>query len=94
MGRGESFGELALMYSTPRTATCKAATELRLWALDRMSFKVRTYLLTFQITLTHTTHARTLQRAAVATHTLVPPSTISVHGTCDCCMELLSCTLT
>eukprot|EP00953_Heterococcus_sp_UTEX-ZZ885_P031150 16378-Heterococcus_DN1.PRE.3 len=40
MGRGESFGELALMYSTPRTATCKAATELRLWALDRMSFKV------------------------------------------------------
>ncbi|CAM9251615.1 unnamed protein product [Choristocarpus tenellus] len=40
MGPGESFGELALMYSTPRTATCKAATALRLWALDRISFKV------------------------------------------------------
>jgi cAMP-dependent protein kinase regulator len=47
MGRGESFGELALMYSTPRTATCKAATELRLWALDRMSFKVRTNFLNY-----------------------------------------------
>ncbi|KAG5181622.1 cyclic nucleotide-binding-like protein [Tribonema minus] len=40
MGVGESFGELALMYSTPRTATCKAATSLRLWALDRISFKL------------------------------------------------------
>ncbi|CAM9248368.1 unnamed protein product [Discosporangium mesarthrocarpum] len=40
MGPGEAFGELALMYSTPRTATCKAATPLRLWALDRISFKV------------------------------------------------------
>ncbi|CAM9346299.1 unnamed protein product, partial [Phaeothamnion confervicola] len=40
MGPGESFGELALMYSTPRTATCKAGLELRLWALDRLSFKV------------------------------------------------------
>ncbi|CAM9389879.1 unnamed protein product [Ascophyllum nodosum] len=40
MGPGESFGELALMYSTPRTATCKAATKARLWALDRTSFKV------------------------------------------------------
>lgn len=41
MGPGESFGELALMYSTPRTATCKAVTKARLWALDRISFKVR-----------------------------------------------------
>lgn len=41
MGPGESFGELALMYSTPRTATCKAVTKARLWALDRISFKVK-----------------------------------------------------
>lgn len=40
MGPGESFGELALMYSTPRTATCKAIGKARLWALDRISFKV------------------------------------------------------
>ncbi|CAM9335494.1 unnamed protein product, partial [Sphacelaria rigidula] len=40
MGSGESFGELALMYSTPRTATCKAVSKSRLWALDRISFKV------------------------------------------------------
>ena len=40
MGPGESFGELALMYSTPRSATCKAIGKARLWALDRISFKV------------------------------------------------------
>lgn len=41
MGPEEAFGELALMYSTPRTATCKALSKARLWALDRISFKVR-----------------------------------------------------
>ncbi|CAM9501360.1 unnamed protein product [Ectocarpus sp. 13 AM-2016] len=40
LGPGESFGELALMYSTPRSATCKAVTKARLWALDRISFKI------------------------------------------------------
>ncbi|CAM9746842.1 unnamed protein product [Chrysoparadoxa australica] len=40
MGPGEAFGELALMYSTPRTATCKATSKLQLWTLDRISFKL------------------------------------------------------
>ena len=35
-----SFGELALMYNAPRAATVKAATNCKLWALDRLSFKV------------------------------------------------------
>jgi len=34
-----SFGELALMYNTPRAATIKAATEGLIWALDRNSFR-------------------------------------------------------
>ena len=37
---GDSFGELAIMYNAPRAATCRAATECKLWALDRVSFKV------------------------------------------------------
>jgi cAMP-dependent protein kinase regulator len=37
---GNSFGELAIMYNAPRAATCRAQTDCKLWALDRISFKV------------------------------------------------------
>jgi len=37
---GDSFGELAIMYNAPRAATCIADGSVRLWALDRSSFKV------------------------------------------------------
>lgn len=36
---GAAFGELAIMYNAPRAATCRAATEAKLWQLDRLSFK-------------------------------------------------------
>lgn len=34
-----SFGELALMYNMPRSATVKASTPGTLWAMDRKSFR-------------------------------------------------------
>ncbi|XP_048345768.1 cAMP-dependent protein kinase type II-alpha regulatory subunit [Sphaerodactylus townsendi] len=34
-----SFGELALMYNTPRAATIVATTEGALWGLDRVTFR-------------------------------------------------------
>jgi len=37
---GDAFGELAIMYNAPRAATCRAASTSKLWALDRVSFKV------------------------------------------------------
>jgi len=37
---GDSFGELAIMYNAPRAATCIAKSRVKLWALDRSSFKV------------------------------------------------------
>jgi cAMP-dependent protein kinase regulator len=37
---GDAFGELAIMYNAPRAATCRAQTQAKLWALDRVSFKV------------------------------------------------------
>ena len=35
----ESFGELALMYNTPRNATCRATTHSKVWAVDRVIFR-------------------------------------------------------
>lgn len=39
VGPGGSFGELALMYDTPRAATVTAVTDGVLWGLDRMTYK-------------------------------------------------------
>lgn len=36
---GSSFGELALMYNAPRAATAIAASDVTLWALDRLTFR-------------------------------------------------------
>jgi len=36
---GGSFGELALMYNQPRAATCKAKTDLSLWAIDADTYR-------------------------------------------------------
>lgn len=36
---GGSFGELALIYGTPRAATVKAKTDVKLWGIDRDSYR-------------------------------------------------------
>ncbi len=40
IGEGGSFGELALIYGTPRAATVKArSNEVKLWGIDRDSYR-------------------------------------------------------
>ncbi|KAK1443652.1 cAMP-dependent protein kinase regulatory subunit [Babesia gibsoni] len=48
MKDGECFGELALMYNSPRACTVVAKTDMKLWTLDRSTFNhiVRTAIIT------------------------------------------------
>lgn len=39
LGPGQSFGELALMYNTPRAASIKTIGECTLWEIDRASYR-------------------------------------------------------
>ena len=39
ISEGGSFGELALIYGTPRAATVRAVTDVKLWGLDRDSYR-------------------------------------------------------
>ncbi|KAI1301794.1 cAMP-dependent protein kinase regulatory subunit [Halotydeus destructor] len=39
IAEGGSFGELALIYGTPRAATVKAKTNCKLWAIDRDTYR-------------------------------------------------------
>merc|ERR1739848_752681 len=39
IGEGGSFRELALIYGTPRAATVKAATDVKLWGIDGDSYR-------------------------------------------------------
>ncbi|KAL9984892.1 hypothetical protein ACROYT_G007237 [Oculina patagonica] len=39
MGPGRVFGELAILYKCPRTASVKAETDVKIWAIDRQTFQ-------------------------------------------------------
>merc|ERR1712106_439089 len=39
LGEGGSFGELALIYGTPRAATVRAASDVKMWGIGRDSYK-------------------------------------------------------
>jgi cGMP-dependent protein kinase len=39
LGVGKAFGELAILYNCKRTASVKAVTDGKLWALDRSVFQ-------------------------------------------------------
>lgn len=40
MSPGSGFGEIALLYSCPRTASIKAEEDCKLWVMDRRAFRV------------------------------------------------------
>jgi cGMP-dependent protein kinase len=54
--KGESFGELALMYFAPRAATLTAAEDSELWVIDRNQFKDIFVKSSDEIMLAHVRH--------------------------------------
>ncbi|XP_070544121.1 cGMP-dependent protein kinase 1-like isoform X3 [Ptychodera flava] len=40
MGSGKVFGELAILYNCTRTASVKAVTDAKIWAIDRKAFQM------------------------------------------------------
>ena len=36
---GESFGELSLLHNSPRSATIKTNTEVKVWCMERKNFR-------------------------------------------------------
>ena len=39
IGSGASFGELSLLYDSPRAATCKSSSDTKLWKVDQATFR-------------------------------------------------------
>jgi len=38
---GQFFGDLALLYNSPRSATVKAQSDVKMWGISREAFKVQ-----------------------------------------------------
>jgi len=66
IGRGEGFGEIALLEDVPRTATVTARTDARLYSLDKPTFLASV-----------TSHPRTVSEAERLVHERLP----SKHAT-------------
>lgn len=77
IGEGGSFGELALIYGTPRAATVKAKTDLKLWGIDRDSY--RRILMVYAITVI----AHFKSRESPAPHT---PTQEKIYRERECSM--------
>ncbi len=49
--RGDCFGEISLMYSSPRSATVAATQDSTVWVLERDTFRLPNHLINKQLTL-------------------------------------------
>lgn len=49
--RGDCFGEISLMYSSPRSATVAATQDSTVWVLERDTFRLAIHLVVKQLTL-------------------------------------------
>jgi len=61
VSKGQSFGELALIYSTPRAATVKAKGNCVVWVIDRTNFKTILEMAANEVTNQYVTYLQKVQ---------------------------------
>nr|XP_045000327.1 cAMP-dependent protein kinase type I-beta regulatory subunit isoform X4 [Jaculus jaculus] len=71
ISEGGSFGELALIYGTPRAATVKAKTDLKLWGIDRDSYR--------RILMGSTLRKRKMYEEFLSKVSILGPDDLRVH---------------
>lgn len=77
---GDAFGELAILYNTPRAATCRAQIDCKLWTLDRVSFKA--------IVVAAAMHKREMYQAFLQQVTILQSmSPLEIMTLADCLAE-------
>lgn len=68
MTKGDSFGEIALLYAAPRSATVKAKADAVVWVIDRKNFKDIMALSSEDIAVEHAKYMETLDLLSPLTH--------------------------
>ena len=82
IGEGASFGELALIYGTPRAATVKASTssDVKLWGIDRDSYR--------RILMGSTIRKRKMYEEFLSKVSILGKNWWSIQGILGSCMRI------
>lgn len=76
LSRGDYFGELALMYNTPRAASVRAVSPCRLWRIDRRTYRsIVTYFHNIAMT-EHTQFVRNVEIHGTKIGDILKPSEV------------------
>jgi hypothetical protein len=80
LGVGSAFGELALMYNTPRAASIKATTKCVLWKIHRKSFREIVIYYKYQRNKTYIEFLKNVEVRGKKLGSCLGPGNTCTHG--------------